>query len=128
MLPLHEIQRAIYDKLVPVLAPVPVLDNAGPDQSFPYVTIGEFISLPQDTLDKAGVNSELTVHTWSRQLGMAETSGLMAAVWDTLHRQDLSFPTCQFVAMRCENAQTMRDADGRTRHGIVRVIVGTFQN
>jgi len=127
MLPLHEMQKAVFDKLVPVLAPVPVLDNAGPNQTYPYVTLGEFIGLPQDTLDKVGVNTELTIHSWSRQLGMAEISELMTAVWDTLHRQDLTLQTCQFVAMRCDNAQTLRDADGRTRHGIVRVVIQTFQ-
>ena len=127
MLPLTEVQTAIFAALGPALAPVPVLDAAGPNQTFPYVTIGEFIGEPADTLREQGQSLELTVHVWSRQPGMQETQQLMRACKDALDRQRLPAAGFQWVDTIWEQAQTLREPDGITRHGVLRFLVITFE-
>ena len=126
MLPLSEVQAAMFAALVPALAPVPVLDAAGPNQAYPYVTIGEVVGDQADTLNEQGVNLAWTVHVWSRQSGMQETQQLMARVKDALDRQRLPATGFQWVDTVWMNAQTLRDPDGVTRHGILRFTVATF--
>lgn len=128
MLPLSEVQTAIYAALVPAVAPVPVLDLAGPDQEYPYLTIGEFTAEHDDALTEQAVNFELTVHVWSRQGGMQECQQLMTATKDALDRRRLSAAGFQWVDTIWHFAQTMRDPDGVTRHGILRFSVLTFQS
>lgn len=126
MLPLAEVQSAIFDALTAALAPVPVVDQAGPNQQYPYVTIGESVSDQDDTLGEEGAGIEMTVHVWSRQNGMQETQQLMAAAKAALHRQRLAAAGFQWVDTIWDFAQTLRDPDGVTRHGILRFRVEVF--
>ena len=125
MLPLDGVQKALYDALTAALAPVPVLDY-GHNQAFPYVSIGEMIAGQDDALKEQSVNIECTVHVWSRQRGMLEMSSLMAAAKDALDRKVLPAVGFQWVTTIWMYGQTMRDADGVTRHGILRFRVMTF--
>ena len=127
MLPLSEVQTALYAALVPALAPVPVLDLAGPDQEYPYITIGEMIAGHADTLNDQGVDIDMTVHIWSRERGMQECQQLMQTAKDALDRKTFPVTGFQWVTTIWNYAQTMRDADGVTRHGILRFRVMTFQ-
>jgi hypothetical protein len=127
MLPIAAVQQSIYEALTPALAPVPVFDEAGPNAAYPYVTIGEVIGGESDTLDKEAVDLELTIHTWSRQAGMLEISTIMATVKDTLHRKSLPASGFQWVTTIWIYAQTLRDPDGKTRHGVSRFRVMTFE-
>lgn len=125
MLPLAAVQKAVFDALTSAL-PVPVLDQAGPNQAFPYVTIGEFIGGESDALIEEGVDLELTVHVWSRQPGMQECGELMEAAKGALDRQRFDVAGFQWVDTIWNYAQTLRDPDGKTRHGILRFRVLTF--
>jgi len=127
MLPISEVQAAMFAALVPALAPVPVLDQAGPNQAYPYVTIGESVAEQADTLNEQGVNLDCTIHVWSRQAGMQETQELMARVKDALDRQRFPAAGFQWVDTVWTFGQTLRDADGVTRHGILRFTVATFE-
>ena len=127
MLPLSEVQTAIYAALTAVLAPVPVLDEAGPNQAYPYATLGEFTAGESDTLGEQSVDMEVTVHIWSRQAGMQEVQQLMAAAKDALDRQRFAAAGFQWVTTIWNYAATLRDADGKTRHGILQFQVMTFQ-
>jgi hypothetical protein len=126
MLPLSEVQTAIFAALGPALAPVPVLDHAGPNQNFPYVTLGEFVGGPADTLAEQGADLAITVHVWSRQPGMQETQQLMTRAKDALDRQRLPAAGFQWVDTIWTYAQTLREPDGMTRHGVLRFTVATF--
>ena len=126
MLPLSEVQTALYNALVPALAPVPVLDQAGPNQEYPYATIGEFVGGHDDTLAEQAVNLDVTVHLWSRERGMRECQQLMTAAKNALDRQRLPATGFQWVTTIWLYAQTLREPDGRTRHGILRFQVQTF--
>lgn len=126
MLPLADVQAALYAALTPALAPVPVVDYAGPNQEYPYATVGEFIAGHADTLNEQGVDMEVTVHVWTRERGMRQTQQLMQAAKDALHRQRFTVTGFQWVTTIWTYAQTLRDADGKTRHGILRFSVLTF--
>jgi hypothetical protein len=128
MLPLSEVQTSFYDALTAALAPVPVLDQAGPNQEYPYATIGEFIAAPADTLLEQGADMEMTVHVWSREPGMQECQQLMAAARDALDRQRFQGGGFWWVDTVWQNGQTLREPDGLTRHGIMRFRVLTFQS
>ena len=127
MLPLSEVQTAIYAALAPVLAPVPVLDQAGPNQEYPYCTIGEFVGGHDDTLREQAVNLDVTVHLWSREPGMQQCQQLMTLAKDALDRARLPATGFQWVTTIWLYAQTLREPDGETRHGILRFQVLTFQ-
>lgn len=116
----------MFEALTAALAPVPVLDQAGPNQMFPYVTIGEFIGGESDTLNEQGQDLEITVHVWSRQPGMQECGELMTAAKDALDRARLPVSGFQWVDTIWNYAQTLRDPDGKTRHGVLRFRVMVF--
>ena len=126
MLPLSEVQTALVAALGPALAPVPVLDQVGPNQAYPYIALGEFVGDPADTLNEQGANLDVTVHVWSRQPGMQETQQLMTRVKDALDRQRLPAAGFQWVDTIWTNALTLREPDGITRHGVLRFTVQTF--
>lgn len=126
MLPLTKVQAAIFNALTPALAPVPVIDHAGPNQEYPYCTIGEFVGGHDDTLGEQAVNLDVTVHVWSRQPGMQECQQLMTLAKDTLDRARLPAAGFQWVTTIWLYAQTLREPDGETRHGILRFQVLTF--
>lgn len=128
MLPINAVQQGLYQVLSVALAPVPVLDGVGESRLYPYVSIGEVIGEHADTLDRDGVDLEFTIHVWSRQLGMQECADLMEAAKIALHRQSFALADAQWVTTIMTQAQTMRDADGKTRHGILRFRVLTFQS
>jgi hypothetical protein len=111
---------------MPALAPVPVIDQAGPNQAYPYATIGEFIGEHADPLDGEAINLDVTVHVWSRQPGMQECQQLMAQAKNALSRAVLPVSGFQYVETIWLYAQTLREPDGVTRHGILRFQVQTF--
>ena len=128
MLPMSEVQAAVYAALVPALAPVPVLDYAGPNQTYPYCTIGELTAEHDDALADNGSALELMVHLWSRQPGMLEVQTMMAQAEAALHRKKLTLAGgLQWVSSVLGYTATLRDADGVTRHGVMRFRVIVFQ-
>jgi hypothetical protein len=108
MLPLSAVQATFFETLTPALAPVPVLDQAGPNQLFPYVTIGEMIATEADGLTFQSIPLSLTVHVWSRQPGMLECQQLMTLAKDTLDRKSFPATGFQWVTTIWEYAQTLR--------------------
>lgn len=127
MLPLSDVQTAIYEALADALAPVPVLDRASVDQEYPYVTIGESVAGHSDTLGNQSVDIEITVHVWSRQAGFQECQQIMQQAKDALDRETFAAAEFQWVTTIWTYAQTLRDPDGQTRHGILRFQILTFK-
>ena len=127
MIPFTQVQTAIYDALTPALAPAPVVDQAGPNQVFPYATIGEFVAGHNDTLGERAIDLDVTVHLWSREQGMQECQLLMKKAINALDRKALPATGFQWVTTIWQFGQTLRESDGVTRHGILRFQVMTFE-
>ena len=113
-----QIQNAIYQALVPT--GIPVYDFVPQDSDYPYIVIGDTTSLPNDTDTEIGSDSTITIHVWSRYRGRLEVKQIQQAIYDILHRAQLSVSGSHFVMIDCEFQESFRDADGLTMHGVQR--------
>jgi hypothetical protein len=122
------VQQAIYDKLandaplnavvVGVFDDKPQLADPGDASNYPYVTIGEDNHITVDTDTELMNQVSITVHTWSRYAGRAETKQIQGLVKDALHRANLVQSGYKFITITQESSESQLDADGLTRHGI----------
>lgn len=113
-----EIQMAIHAALQSL--GVDVYDDVPQGATFPYVVIGEDDSIPFDTDDSTGFDTELTIHVWSRYSGMKEVKDIMSDVYSTLNRRELSVSGAHVVDCIFQHQDVLLDPDGITRHGIIR--------
>jgi len=100
----------VYDA---VPQPVSVNNNA-----FPYITIGEDNHVTIDS-DDTNINQvSITIHTWSRQSGRAETKKIQGYIYGALHRASLTSSGYKFINLMQDSSTSFYDADGITRHGV----------
>ena len=116
------IQKAVYEKLVNDLN-WPVYDKVPQGSSYPYINIGEDTSVQWDTDTSVGLRSTLTLHAWSRQAGRKEVKDMMDAIYNSLHRALLVLDSYNMVTCECVFQETFLDADGETRHGVIRFVI-----
>jgi len=114
-----EIQKAVYAVLSGALS-VPVYDHVPQDTKYPYVVVGDDTSVPFDTDDSLGSESTVTVHVWSQYRGRSEVKALLQEIYDALHRQDVAVENATTIESIAEFQETIVEADGLTRHGIIR--------
>ena len=119
------VQTAIFARLedellVPVYDRPPQPDDAGDDESFPYITIGDDTFTPWDDDLSQGYEAELNVHTWTRYRGRKELKELQQMVYDALHRYQLTITGYATINLSFEFADSVRDPDGLTHHGVSR--------
>jgi len=119
------LQTAIYTKLstdneLTVTLGAKVFDDIPEETAYPYVQIGEDVAGDWSTKDATG--SEITVHldVWSRYRGSLELKNIMDRIHTLLHDSSLSVTGTNFINMRFEFSDTIRDPDGITRHGVMR--------
>ena len=122
------VQTAIFDKLnssAPLMAEitaiyddVPQAIEAGDSASFPYVTIGEDVHTDISTdLELMNLVS-ITIHTWSRTAGRAQTKKIQGLVYSALNRANLVHWGFKFVNINSVSVESRLESDGFTRHGI----------
>lgn len=116
---LSAVQKAIYTALSAV--PMTVYDDVPENAAFPYASIGE-TSLT-DAGNKTGNADDQyeTVHVWSRAKGFKECKDMMAAVVKALSGAVYSEQGYGIVFVELDQLTTLRDPDGLTRHGVVRI-------
>jgi hypothetical protein len=120
---LAQAQKAIYDALTgsPVAALVTgIYDHVDQGTAFPYVVIGEDAAGEFDTDTEQGDESLITIHSWSREKGRLQTKEIQEAIYEVLHRQDLTIQDAIFHSMFWEFSDSFLDPDGETRHGVMR--------
>lgn len=117
------LQRAIYGALTTDPAVCPNIYDSAPPESPPYPHI-ELADEQGRNISAAALRAEertVEIHIWSRYEGYYETRGLIAAVKDRLNEAALSLaPDASLIDIQFLNEDLMMDADGLTRHGIVR--------
>jgi hypothetical protein len=91
--------------------------------NFPYVVIGDSIETPDDSHTRFGSVDTITLHVWSRHQGDKEIKEIMGRMWQMLHHQPWAIPNYSRVMSRIELTESLRDPDGITRHGVMRVRV-----
>jgi len=90
--------------------------DTGDNSLFPYVTIGEDNVNDWSTDTASGAQALVNVHVWSRANGWRESKQISGAVYNTLHRAELTVPDHEFINSEWQQDQNIRDADGQTLH------------
>jgi hypothetical protein len=113
---------------------VGVFDFVPDNTNFPYVQIGEFTTGPFETFDEYGQEVTMTIHVWSQRLGPKAYQGMMQAenIMDSVQRLlcRTTFPLNLWSNVGCwgDFSQTYMEADGITRHGVLRYRIKVLQN
>lgn len=120
-----EIQKAIYTVLngdAALTALGPSIVDYGPaddDAStiYPFVAIGNIIVSEWDTDDTTGFDVLARIHTYSDSHSVKETKQIQGAIYDALHRQDISVTGYDDILIRREDSDVMRTSRGAF-HGV----------
>lgn len=120
MTAMMDVQAAIYQKLTGDTSFMNmvegVFDDVPDNQKFPYITIGEATEVPFNTFDKIGKEETLTIHIWSQYKGFKEALNILKRMNLVLDGANLDLNDHTLVLMQYEDAQTIIDSDGKTRH------------
>jgi len=114
-----EIQKAIYSALDSALS-INVYDNVPDNAAAPYVVIGDDTVAEFDTDGERGFEATVTIHTWSTYRGRSQVKEIMSAVYNALHRADLTVQGYNLLGCDFEFSETFLESDGVTRHGVQR--------
>lgn len=116
------VQKVVFDALTNYAAlsalVTGVHDSVPQNTAYPYVTVGEDVHNEWDTGTTIGSNASISIHSWSRARGRKETKQIQAAIYDVLHRSDLTIAGFKIDTIEWESSQSFVDADGLTRHGV----------
>lgn len=123
---LNSLQVALYAKLSNAL-PGKVFDHVPQDKAGLYVTIGDDTFAEWDTDDTTGFECTATINTYNTNKAGAVTDegyknlkALQQTVYDTLHLKPLVVTGYHTVGVVQEYAESRRDNDGISRHGVQR--------
>ena len=128
------LQKAIYATLNDAtitgatVADVPVYDDVPEGTSAPYIAIGEETAIDAAVKDKDANEHTLTVHVWSEYRGRYEIKHIMEQVYQNLHNAAITVSGASLVNLRNEFVTTLQEADGITRHGVMRFRAVVFDS
>ena len=105
-----------------------VFDDVPENTAYPYIVIGEETATNIDTKDKDAHEHTLTIHVWSQYRGRKEIKNIMSSVYTTLHNASITVSGASLVNIRHEFENTLTEADGITRHGVMRFRVVVFDS
>ena len=105
-----------------------VFDDVPENTAYPYVVIGEETATNIDTKDKDAHEHTLSIHVWSQYRGRKEIKNIMSSVYTTLHKASITVSGASLVNIRHEFENTLTEADGITRHGIIRFRAVVFDS
>lgn len=93
----------------------------GSDSSvFPYIVIGGDNLRDWSTDTASGGDLDVIIDVWSRYDGKKETKQIQSAIYNALHRQDLTVPDHEFIGCDFTAEQpVVIDPDGHTYHGVI---------
>ena len=100
--------------------PARVFDHVPDGTAFPYVEIGEVSARRFDSASRNGLDCTVTLNVWSRYRGRREAKQILDAIYAALHDGSLSIASNAHVLSAFLGAETKRDDDGLTYHGIAR--------
>ncbi|OLE51930.1 MAG: hypothetical protein AUG51_20595 [Acidobacteria bacterium 13_1_20CM_3_53_8] len=126
-----EIQAAIGNVLVPggnldatltSLGITGIFDQRGvpENQPFDYITIGDTIETPNNTLGRRGYNNTVTIHIWSRQFGQKTVQAMIARLNQLFDQVHLNLATQAHVYTMYDQSMYLPQPDGLTLHAPVR--------
>jgi hypothetical protein len=145
--PENDVQRAIVARLradatlAGMLAParnitptVPaVVDEVKEGQLYPYVRVGDHLSIPDNDHTSFGRQITETIHVWTKAGSMAPGQAIVNRVVGLLDHQPAAMSALlsayghRCVAIRYEFGQALDDPDPQIRHHVVRFRIITAQ-
>lgn len=93
-----------------------VFDYVPDKQAYPYVTLGDATELAFRVFGNGGHEQTVTLHIWSRARGFLEAYGILDALITLIETGPLAVLNHTTVLVNFENAVSLRDPDGITRH------------
>lgn len=129
-----ELQKAIFTTLTNAtisgasISDVPVYDDVPEGTAAPYIQMGEDTAINNGTKTIDAVEHTLTIHIWSEYRGRYEIKHIMEQVYQNLHNTAITVSGASLVNIRQEFATTLEEADGITRHGVMRFRAIVFDN
>ena len=97
-----------------------IYDAPPRNTGFPYVSLGLTSIADWSTGTETGAEHQLVLHAWSREPGKKQCYAILEVVTAVLHDAALSLDGNALVNQRFEFAETRRDPDGITYHGVAR--------
>lgn len=146
--PATPIQRAIVTRLRAdatigtLLAPIKgvnpatpaVVDQPEEGQAYPYVVVGDHLSIPDNDLTSYGREGTETIHVWTKVRSNAPGQAIADRVTALLDHQTAALSALlagdghKCVTIRQEFDQALRDPDPQIRHHVVRFRIQTQQS
>lgn len=119
------LQKAVYAALsadagVGALIGGRIYDLAPRNAVFPYATFGRATLADWSTGTEDGAEHRLTLDVWSRAHGKSECHAIGEAIRAALNDAALTLTGHALVNLLFESADTARDPDGITFHGVLR--------
>lgn len=97
-----------------------VYDDVPEGTAYPYVVLGDDTAINFGSKTKDGNEHTLNIDIWSRYRGKKESVQIMERIYTLLHNVDISLSGASLINIRQEFNTILVDADGITRHGIMR--------
>lgn len=118
-------QPALYAAVYAALSAAPsigagVYDAVPQDAAYPHIEIAGGSAVDWSAQQLPAEESTIEIHVWSRYRGYAEARALLAEVKSRLHERALDMTGARFIDCRFEDSELFTDADGLTRHGVIR--------
>lgn len=123
------LQAAVYGALAaapPIGAAV--YDAVPQAAAYPHIEIGDGLATDWSAQLLRGERHRIDIHVWSRYRGQKEAKELLAAIKARLHEKAFTLAGNALVDIRVSDSETMTDADGLTRHGIIRFVATTTKS
>lgn len=134
--PLNPLQTAIVAKLkadatlVALLGGKQAVYDQPPETStYPYVRVGDHLSIPDNDLTSFGRQITVTLHIWTKKRGNKDGQDIAARINRILDHQPAALAVVghRVVSIRNEFDQALSDPDPEIRHHVLRFRVTTHQ-
>lgn len=118
-------QLPLYAAIYAALAASPpigagIYDAVPQDAAYPHIEIAGGQARDWSAQLLRGEETTIEVHVWSRYRGYAEARDLLGKIKDRLHEVILTLTGATFIDIRFSDMDLFTDADGLTRHGVIR--------
>ena len=110
-----------------------VVDQPAEGQAYPYIRVGEHLSIPDDDLTSMGRDVTETLHVWTKTRGTGPGQAIADRVGALFHRQVaymsglLAAHGHRCVRISLDFEQALTDPDPQIRHHVLRFRVITAQ-
>jgi hypothetical protein len=110
-----------------------VIDDIPEGQAYPYVAVGDHLSIPDNDLTSFGRQVTETLHVWTQTRSMAPGQAIADRIALLLDHQDRALTVLlsplghRCVRISLEFDQALRDPDPKFRHHVLRFRIITAQ-